>query len=329
MKLCNGGADSPCQYFRFVYAMQNPLLVGFVHVVPVEQDDRELSPAALFHDVGQSWVHVFEVGRCCRSSDDGLLDGARDFEFLRDTVYQAGGMLRSDGQWRTLEALQRIVPPIGGGREAKQASLEGEAAPEVDLLPWIDYPAMWEFLKEEEPVKIHRLKKKTSLDAILKKHEETLMDGDEAVLLLAKKRAEIDEGVSEDEWGKFYQWRVQGGRWTGEHKGVAFDCYMAMAIKGSLAANMVEQYKASLKGSGSFSISAYGDYNARVLAKAWCHRHYHFLKLWRAGGCKAGHVFSDADVLAYVEFPELAAIAVGAAGAMADRIRQVRAIRPR
>ena len=148
--------------------------------------------------------------------------------------------------------------------------------------------------KDDVDPKAKRLRKHTSLEHILRDHEERPMDGADAVLLLAAKRHELEREGGEEEWGNFYRWRLRGGEWAGENKGVAFDCYMAEAIKKTEAENMVAQYK-NIKGSGSWTMM-YGDGHAQALAKAWCHRHYHFLKLWMDSGGKADHRFSDAEI---------------------------------
>ena len=116
--------QSPLQYFRFVFA-----------------------PAALFHDVGRVDTHCFEMQRCCRYSDDGIFDDIHDLAVLNDVVYQAGGSLRSDGQWETLQALEEILPLSHVPRHAEETPEAADAAAYVDLQPWMAYPAMWEFLK--------------------------------------------------------------------------------------------------------------------------------------------------------------------------------------
>ena len=81
--------------------------------------------------------------------------------------------------------------------------------------------------------------------------------------------------------------------------------------------------------SGSWSIRAYGDHGALVLAKAWIYRHHLFLRAWLEAGGHEGFAFEPELVRSYQEPPELTALSIGAEGALLERIAQFRGMQPR
>ena len=149
-----------------------------------------------------------------------------------------------------------------------------------------------------------------------------------AVEELVRRRVELAGEVDREEWRNFYSVKIRGGKWTGEHKGVAYDCYACYAINGSLADEFVQSF-ANVRASVSWSIRAYGDAGAHVLARAWGHKHHYFVMLWAAAGCPEGHIFSEEDIRLYSEPDAFRVLAADAVGPLADRILQIRAMVPK
>ena len=122
---------------------------------------------------------------------------------------------------------------------------------------------------------------------------------------------------------------IRGGyrKWSAAVHGVGFDCYVAYAVENSDASRFVACHR-SLKQSGGWTIRLHGDEQALVLCRAWIHRHLYLLSHWLGAGGGEGYVF-PADVLrAYVEPEELTALASKAEGALLDRIKQLRLLKP-
>jgi hypothetical protein len=293
----------------------------------VEVGERLQAPADFFADSGTMWASSFECTWRCRFSDDGLFDDVVEINVLTNVLHCGSGRMCSDSDWQALASLEAFLPRTTCSRPAKAADESGDGV--VELVPeaWMHYPAMWEFLTEIVEQKVKRRRNgKTPPDTADRDGLGPRMGGDEAVEELIRRRAELGDDPGE-EWRTFFCWKLRGGRWTGENKGVAFDCYAAYALKGTSAETFVSNY-AKLRMSGSWSIRLYGDREALVLARAWIHRNFHFLKLWMEGGSRDDHVFSAADVLAYVELPELVALSAEAEGPLAERIVQLRSLQP-
>ena len=231
----------------------------------------------------------------------------------------------SEAEWQSLASLQEVLPAVPAAK-AKKTKGEKEEEKELDLPeyelpdPWMHSQALWEYLRDDEVGKKKaRLRKKTKV--VAEPSSIAAMDGDEAVLKLLKRRAELDaEPASEARL--FYVWKLREGQWSGQGLGLSFDCYAASVLPATTAADIVDCVP-KLKKSWSFSISLYGDAGARVLAKAWIDRHFFFLRSWMEAGCNDDRTFSQELVDSYRE-----PMASGSDGQLAARIVQIRAIVP-
>eukprot|EP00974_Lingulodinium_polyedra_P067431 6528743-Lingulodinium_polyedra.AAC.1 len=109
------------------------------------------------------------------------------------------------------------------------------SSPDCVPEPWMKYPAMWEFLKDPTDT----LTRKRGKCKDPKYDDMNFLPGDQAIEDLIRKRVELGIEGQEEEWKQFFKWTLRGGRWTGEHKGVAFDCYAAYTLKGTEAETFV------------------------------------------------------------------------------------------
>jgi hypothetical protein len=317
--------------FKFVYAMQNPLLVCLMAVDEVDGSEHALTPSAFHHECVDMWEFTFLAKWSFRYSDDSVFDGATLVEVMTDAIYCSGGRICCDNTWQSLSTLMAILPYTGRGmRNADETAEPVKRAPNFTSEPWMAYPGMWDFINEgadqdcpdspdEDDVSDH-----DNEDVALDR-----MDPDAAVAMLLERRLELGDDGMEDS-AAFYRWVLRGGKWTGAKKGVAFDCYKPFALNDTAASDFVDLYP-SLKLSASFSIALYGDGAALTLARSWIHRHFFFLAIWMAADCSPAYVFTDADVDAYIEPADLVALASLAVmgSKLAMRVQTIRDIRPR
>jgi hypothetical protein len=317
--------------FKFVYAMQNPLLVCLMAVDEVDGSEHALTPCAFHHECVDMWEFTFLAKWSFRYSDDCVFEGATSVEVMTDAIYCSGGRICCDSRWQSLSTLMAILPYTGRGmRNADETAEPVKKSPNFTSDPWMAYPGMWDFVKEatdkdfpDSPDEDEGSDHDNDDDALDR------MDPDAAVARLLERRFELGDDAMEDS-RMFYRWVLRGGKWTGAMKGVAFDCYAPSALHNTAAYDFVDQYP-SLKLSASFSIALYGDAAALTFARAWIHRHFFFLAIWMAADCSPAHVFTDADVDSYVEPADLIALATHAVhgSKTAKRLETIRAIRPR
>ena len=112
-------------------------------------------------------------------------------------------------------------------------------------------------------------------------------------------------------------------------KGIAFDCYAAYVRQCTVASDSIVACP-SLKPSASFSIRAYGDVNALLLARSWIHRMFFRVSAWLESCIDSTpQEASNVQFGAYEEPEELTSVALTATGPLLTRIRQIRGLSPR
>ena len=133
----------------------------------------------------------------------------------------------------------------------------------------MEYPAMWEFLREEVTPKVTVPRVQTTFFGSPAADEPARVRVEEAVEALVRRRAEMG-GDDEEEWRGRFRVTLRGGKRTAEAHGLAFDCNAVYVVRNSDAERFLQVY--GLTQSGSWSIRAYSDNGAFTLAKAWAHR---------------------------------------------------------
>ena len=110
---------------------------------------------------------------------------------------------------------------------------------------WMEYPAMWEFLKEEVKPKVTqpRFRKKFFASRGVDGHDDARMDAEEAVEALVRRRAEMG-GEDEEEWRKHFRVTIRGGyrKWSASVHGCGFELRHAYVIKNSDADRFLQMY---------------------------------------------------------------------------------------
>ena len=320
----DGGEDA---FFKFAFAVQSPSLVCLVQarLLP-EVPEREQSPASFFggHDI--VWQHQFELTWNVRFSDDGIFSGC-EVHVIGELMYLAGGSLVSNDAWQPLASLEAVLPRKPPSRHKPK----DEEEEEVDVAPkdWWHYPAMWEFLTEPAVTntkKRVRTKAPRPPPAAGGGLDGAGMDGEAAAEAFLLRRAELGDDLGA-EWREFFRWQLRGGRWTGMHKGIAFDCILASAIRGTEAHVFMSSF-VGLNVSASFSLTAYGEEQALILARAWIGKAYAWFRVWQEAGSKLDHEFKAEDLASYAEPADSRALAVEAKGGLAGRVQQIRKMFP-
>ncbi len=312
-------------FYKVTFCQQSHQFVALLDVAWVDVVDRELSPADFWGGDISTWEHSLRNLWAYRFSDDDVFAEDCDVEVLTDILYCGGGLLCSDSAWQPIAALMADLPMRPAERRdgGSPSDYSLDVAPE----PWMKHPAMWEFLRDptEEPAAARRMRSKTTpIDGGGLDVDALALPGEDAVAALLLRRAELGDDVDE-EWRRQFCRKLRGGKWTGEHKGVALDCYGAYVIRGSSAEDFVAAFPC-LAMSASWSISVYGDEACLALARAWIHRLHYVVQLWVAAGSPDDHIFADAEIAAYVEPLSLVQLALGANSALAARIAQIRAL---
>jgi hypothetical protein len=314
------------EFFLFVFAQQNPRLICLVELQPIEVPDRVLSPSAYWLQEGEQSKHKFAIEWKWHFSNSRMFPLAENIEVLSNIRFELNGYLSCDGDWTSLQSLETFLPkkPCSKRSGGKTVELEKDFIPDA----WMKHPAMWEFIKEyPEPTCKRRLRGKMGAASSSAEGGSGFLPGDAAVEALVLRRAELGDDAGEA-WRQFFCWKLRGGRWTGENKGLAFDCYAAYSLKGTEAEQFVASYH-SLQSSASWSIRSYGDNECLTMARAWIHRMYYFFDLWLQAPSDEVRKFGHADVSSYPEPIDFAQLAVTATGSLHNRICQIRQIVPR
>lgn len=326
-KLCRAGEVS---FFQFVFAQKSPSLICFVALEPYDLPVRLLSPLSFWDAEANTRLHTFKILWTFRYSDDGVLDAPCTVEVMTDVVCLLGGLWGSDNDWQGLSDIEHVLseqmPSV-----ASTSALEEQ--PDVEVVPeaWMNYPAMWEFIREskEKPTN-KRIRHKTACTTPVGLASVSVLPlpGEVSVTeSLSKRSGWSDDG--DQAWPAYFFWRLRGGRWTDLHKGIAFDCYAAYVRQGTVASDFIAACP-SLKPSVSFSIRAYGDVNALLLARSWIHRMFFLFSAWLESCIDSTpQESSNVQLGAYEEPEELTSVALTATRPLLARIRQIRGLSPR
>jgi hypothetical protein len=314
-------------HFLVVYATQNPLFVCLLRVELVEGITKDLSCEAYKFDI----LNLFEYQFSMRVpdfvySDDNLFRQDFKVEVLPEVIKTEGCLVASDSDFVLLDTLHR---EFGEGAGELDAEPQPEAPPASAAPAWHEDPWLLNFWEhdlvevEKVPGKVGKLARDTAAGDSDSDDLEELVDAEAAVHELYEKRLELelrDPQVHEEQ----FHWTLRGGKWTMQHKGVAYDCVMAKARKG-LAEDMRVNYH--LARSSSYSLQAYGEDLALKLAICWCHKHSFLLDKWLESGLKTNHTFSR-DLEAYQEPPEASSIRESACAQALKRLAAVTRLVP-
>jgi hypothetical protein len=271
--------------FCFLYALQNPLQVGFLPmvetdwVVPVADDaSREMGLAI----VEQSYQHTFEVDWCLFVFGDELIEtedaeiwvieGIEVISDLAVASYFSAVPLESYLEDKPIPAPSTAARGMAGGEH--DDDLPTDMAQEHPWLSAFGFGASLEEDIEGAGAKLSGAKKVGP--------EPEPLDDDETDAVfdaLEKKRALWAlEVPTQPVW---FKTTILGGAWTKAHTGLNFDNYKAYA-SGAVPVGWCQRVFGIRQ--ASFAVKKYGDEWASALAQFWAKRLDYFHQLWIDSG---------------------------------------------
>ena len=309
------------QYWKFLYAVQSPTY--YVALCPLKQKETHLPeptrPTIVLSTRRERVRFCFHCNFACMASAADVDVPLEKVKVLRALKHTGGTEVVScerpellqDYFHRIPERVRNAAGGSGGGTGRRSDSL-------VELYPWL----------REHQDKTHGFTDQStggdraSGSAPGSKEETAHLDDEDIQQMLEdldKARAALsaDPEPSTDD----FKVSVLGGHWTMEHHGVGAD-----AVMGSARGNAAKAFctRRGVQQGIRFNYSVYGAEACGILARGWCHKMQHFynLELSRPNGREL--VFGAERVETYREPTEFARLSEGAAGAVTNRIRQIR-----
>jgi hypothetical protein len=213
------GEEDHFVVYQFIFAMKNPRFVALMKVEEEEVVEGVVSPSELFGEGSHAWNHFFRCTWQFRFSDDGIFEGAQDLEALPNTVYTCTSLLCSASDWKSFASLERILPRTTTTSRSSSAAAGGsEDLPSLVPEPWMEYPAMWEFLREEVTPKVTVPRVQTTFFGTPAADELARLRAEEAVEALVRRRAEMG-GDEEEDWRGHFRVTLRGA--SGQQKSTA------------------------------------------------------------------------------------------------------------
>jgi hypothetical protein len=305
--------------WRFVFAMQSPILVSFLRAeeIPVPHDASGINLATVL-----PWaaMYKYEFGDFAYS-DQGEWPEVESIQVNMDTHFIKGARIASDADWRDLEdvLLELPVAPL-----AEEFTRPPAGVHKHNLVA--EFPWLVDFLGGSKRPVSKAGGGEAALgggggvacaadgaDAI------EMMDAESVFDELYAKRLEVGVAAGADDP---FTWGVLGGAWTAMHLGVAFDAFSGRCATQD-AKDFVKMYR--MAQTFRCSIRQYGELACGVLCAAWVSKMTYFYRMWEDAGFAADFRFGAVHWDAPAEF---VALGVDAAAALEGRMQQIRDMRP-
>lgn len=312
------------QMLRIMFAMQNPLVAGFVVVEECIRVQRQVSPAAMMEDPSLWAVEFQIISMEWRWSDSiGFGDSSDSISVIRESSFLGGGMLGADEMWRPLDAVLRELPQVSDShRRAEEGEHRRRHRPEDDMLR--DNPWLLDVLSESaigQGGGRHADDHGGAGAERSSEREATFeVDAGEVMEDLRRKREEVETGRGEEK--RHFAWTVRGGAWTAARKGVSFDSYRAQA-QSAEARQFAKDF--GMATSATFALGRYGSDAAAVLADYWVDKMTWLYMLVEDSGGAAPTV---ADIEAFPEPPAALELAAQGDAHFCNRLQALRALAP-
>ena len=301
--------------------MQQPHLVGFMEMTP------DLETVAL--DSWGGWEqeqvsHYFFYYKLHRRaivfSDEWPFAHDAQLEVLTDIVMIGDNVAASSApSWKPLAEIEVLLPPLGcqADSDNDEDPIRHDPSPCEDR--WHDCPWVLDFLAtgdKPNPAGMpkpwghvhagaHVVDSELVMDAVQAAREEWMLR---------------DVHVSTN-----FRWRLLGGDWTAEFRGVSYDAFEATA-RGKDAKAFC--YRWTLSAEANYHVSVYGEEGGFTLATAWCHKmQCLFDKAIADGGIEEAD-FQPDWLNSYIEPPGAAELYETATARMTIRINALRAMTP-
>lgn len=318
-------ADSE-EIFRFAWAMQNPLVLGLVCCDPAPLLARALQPSEI---MGRADVWDMEYQllptRLKFSDRVGDLCPEASVEVKQVSTIMSGFIIGTDCEWQSFDKALATMGIQGIPATSARAPPQKKQSPDPALVtqnPWLldllgglgsSVSSAPRAVRSPAPVAENDLG-----------DEPLPQDAVEAAFdALHQRRAEVagaDAAVAQG-----FAWTVLGGKWTLQHRGVAFDSY-----RGQASSKAAKEWAAShhLQASSTFSLAKYGPEICGVLVQCWTDKMNHFYEVSGRRPAPA-FSFSEQHAASFGEKEEFSSLFGSAPHAVVQRAQALRELRPR
>ena len=324
-------------FVRFLWALQSPIVVSFLELEPARLAGAAASSTDDVVVVGEDprWKHMFnDLATMDSWSTDDEYDAKVDVQVLTTVFFLGGGVLASASDWVSLDAFLESLPPLPGPLPSDRPSRPRPVpASKLDLEvvkqhPWLLGIASSSSQKVGGQAALAEGSGESDQDVKEGKSDfEESEESDDAqahdveALLEALEKKRLAEGlVGKD---RPFHWKVMGGKWLAETKGLSHDAFRATWKSAEGKAFL---FRYSFNQSASFTISKFGEDVARACAEYWVGKMAHMFHIAEKPGPK--HEFCEAELRAFEE-PEAFTQAFPAASAEQQRrMQELRSLTP-
>ena len=316
--------------FKFLYAMQSPHFACFS---PLEWIEPSMETCSVMNasvwesQVQTTWAQRFRVDFMnCVSADTLPIAHLDDLYVLPQLIYLGGNVLASDMDPIPWSAFYQSLSTMQvATSEAKSRTQNVASSVPSTLLqqhPWLEG-----YMDSASSAKrTHRNAAPTHDEPVDAPSEAAEAMDDTAIeevfRQLEAKREECHMLRAQEV--QDFKVSLLGGMWTQRTSGRPFDAFKAQARRGE-AEVWCGLY--GLQKSARWDLGLYGEGNAAVFAKAWCHKMQYLFDLWSLSD-GVGYEYTAADFERYVEPDDFSSMAASLTPAGLQRVAQIRNLKP-
>ena len=292
------------RYVLVLFCMQKPILIGFLALAAEEEVLRHPDEEELIIEA-PTWSHKFVVTPNAFSwSDMDEYQEDCEIEVLGDTLWRGNSTIVSDGDWRRLETVLRLLPgPVTNNSSGSTVPTQPRGSLRSQLLqehPWLaDVWAKGHHSREEELIPgteamdsggkdVHDTVEDTGSSSDDDFSEKTgSVDADEVLDAIEAKKCEM-RNTGHGSQGPF-AWRMMSAA-AASSSGEACPTSFRGDARSPDARKFTSTY--SLQSSASFVSNLYTGELAQILAEYWVAKMSYFYEIWMAS-TQEHHEFSE------------------------------------
>jgi hypothetical protein len=313
------------RFYRFCFAMQNPLVVGLLSVSEASLPELPYAWIGAHEAMCDTWEHTFAVGAWMdmHYTDDGTFSSASQCYLLMNTTHRMGtSCFVADGEWSSIDDVKGW---LGAADFVETLDDDSKDNPTFDMDVFTRHPFLADWLCFGDGKFEHKATNGHSRgggsshdDRWHTSHGDMsyMVDEDDIMDALLKKRLELD--LASDSHATGFHIGLRGGPALAARTGEAFDGLRAECCE--------ERTKAWARLAGlrlSFTVVIrFGDDLCRTLCEAWVARMTYLYTMYTDGDVytPALDTFSESPSLT-IEYDR------GSVETRA-RINQIRSLRP-
>ena len=328
------------RYVLVLFCMQKPILIGFLALAAEEEVLRHPDEEELIIEA-PTWSHKFVAAPNAFSwSDMGEYQEDCEIEVLGDTLWRGNSSIVSDGDWRRLETVLRLLPgPVTNNSSGSTVPTQPRGSLRSQLLqehPWLaDVWAKGHHSREEELIPgteamnsggkdVHDTVEDTGSSSDDDFSEKTgSVDADEVLDAIEAKKCEM-RNTGHGSQGPF-AWRMMSGA-AASSSGEACPTSFRGDARSPDARKFTSTY--SLQSSASFVSNLYTGELAQILAEYWVAKMSYFYEIWMAS-TQEQHEFSDKEAQSFREPQAFLDAFRSAENRVLSRMQWLKDLRPR